>query len=439
MEGAASAEYWRNLGLRVDDEEFREAGAEARSLAVAITGVGDLRLLQGFKDAVAKGLERDLSADEVRERLAEELGPKSPEDIEGTDSRPWRVLVCAFDADQEGEVMGRIDLEIRTAMSRARHAGLWREVHLKALGGGVGSLLQYSADLRGGACEGHRSLHGLVRPHDDPVWRRFLPPNGLGCGCTLSVVDPSRALAIGLAPTSDGKLAEMLAGLRGDARTGFAPAEDPLLAIADALTWKYKNSEHTSEQHRRNAVEWEGFPELGAALRKRYESGVDVFAVVGHDVSSRSEMSLDIAVLPSHMPRNMAGRVVLVTDTGYKVILRELVRKLRNRTDRRFSSEQNSESEVRAAARMIMKSVLSGMLPGNVIAATMTELYVGTASDKVWIKFEHSNDSEHGQYYKMSGGLFIYDFDFWTREIRRHNKSFGVHKIKGTPTTRRIQ
>lgn len=43
----------------------------------------------------------------------------------------------------------------------------------------------YTAILDGRTRPAHRSLHGRVFLHDDPVWRSIWPPNGFRCRCTV--------------------------------------------------------------------------------------------------------------------------------------------------------------------------------------------------------------------------------------------------------------
>ncbi len=425
---AAAVAFWRNLGLRIDDEEFRNAGAEAQSLAVSIAGVGELKLLQAFKDAVGKGIERDLSVDQVKEQICEELNPGSPGDSAGKDS------VTVLDLEVMYGYEEHLDSEIRSGMSRARHAGLWREVQRKAVGEGGGFHFQYSADFKGSACEGHRSLHGLVRPHDDPVWRDLWPPNGPGCGCSVNALDPSQASAPGLALTSDEKLAEMRSGLDGNCRFGSFPAEHFLLPYADATARKFKFAEDSIEQHRNNAIEWEALPGLGEALRQRYESGVDAFAVDKHDVSSRGEMSIDMAVLPAHVPKQLGGYVLSVTDKGYKTVQRELIKRLKVKAweDRHPASVAAPvESEPGTIAKNLMKTVLHRFESGNKIAIGVSDFLVSVLDDHIWIGFDFKIDVRSGlHYYAMCKAIYVRGLKYWIRQRRgKHNRYFEIFSM----------
>lgn len=423
---AAAVAFWSNLGLRIDDEEFREAGSEARSLAVTITGIGELKLLQAFKDAVSKGLERDLSADEVKEQICEELSSESPDSSPGKDSVSLSDLEVLYGCEEH------LDTEIRSGMSRARHAGLWREVQRMAVGDGGSALFQYSADLKGSACEGHRSLHGLVRPHDDPVWRELWPPNGPGCGCSVNAVEPSQASVSGL--TSDWKLAEMRAGLDGNNRFGAYPAEHFLLPYADATARKFKFAEDSVAQHRINAMEWEAFPGLGEAMRQRFENGVDTFAVEMHDASSRGEMTIDMAVLPVHVPKHLGGYVLSVTDTGYKSVYRELIKRLKVKAweDKHLASiAMPFESELGTRAKTLMKTVPHRFAVGNRIAIGMSDILVNVLEDHIWIGFDFRRDIESGlHYYAMSKVTYVRVLKYWINRRRgKHNRYFEIFSM----------
>lgn len=423
-----AVEYWRNLGLRIDDEGFNKAGAQAQALAITIIEVTELRLLQVFKDSVAQGLEKALSLDNVRALLFKEFGAESLEDETGDGEQAEKNLAARLELEEIDDA-GLLDPAIRTSMDRAMHAGQWRELQRGAMGGGEMPLLQYSASNAGGACDGHRSLHGLVRAHDDPVWREFWPPNGLDCSCVVNAIDRSQASALGLSLTSDERLSEMRSGLSGIIRRGFCIAEDPLLPLAEALTHKFKTAENTVEQHRRNAMEWEGIPRLAKVLQNRYEDGVDVFAVGKHDVSSRGEMSLDIAVLPSNFPHELGGHVVRVTDGVYKDIYRKLTKSLLSHQSLQRPAIPVSDDGMRGIALQIMKSVMSGLMPGNTITVGMSEFFLGTISEKVWIQFKHKDDSVGMHYYEMRRMLWVSSFLDWSKDKQKVNASFGAFTI----------
>lgn len=47
----------------------------------------------------------------------------------------------------------------------------------------------------------HRKMHGVIRPVDDPVWKKWYPPNGYNCRCKLRVITRAEAQRRNLKPT----------------------------------------------------------------------------------------------------------------------------------------------------------------------------------------------------------------------------------------------
>lgn len=64
---------WSNLALCADSSAFRRAEAEAQSMAVAIDGVTDLRVLKAFKDSIEEGLRNEQPVANIRESLIHDL------------------------------------------------------------------------------------------------------------------------------------------------------------------------------------------------------------------------------------------------------------------------------------------------------------------------------------------------------------------------------
>lgn len=434
---ADSVEYWGNLGLRIRDEGYLNAGMRAQSLAFTIDGVSELWLLQKFKEAIGEGLDDGMTVGEVRQLLRERLDEGVVTDGCVRDSDFKKALVAAREFKElfAGN-KNLLDSVISSCMARAESAGLWREMQRAAASDGRRRLVHYTLNDDKGVCSGHRALDGLVRPHDDTVWQDCWPPNGPGCTCEAHPLFEARAAKKRLHQTPDSQASGILEEVR---RSGsmFPSVEHHLLPFADALTKKFKAAENTVEQHMRNSVEWACHSGLDEALIGRFKDGVDSFAVDSHSASSRGEMSIDIAVLPSHMPRHLSGQVIVVTDTGYKEVFRELLDRkdfVENDLLRRKTRTGQSAMDRPQNAIEILKRVHYGWSVGNSIAVSASEFFVCADVGDIWIGFKFKEDRENGtHYYQMFKAIHAPDLRQWLRDRGKGRKETEIIEIKKGP------
>ena len=92
----------------------------------------------------------------------------------------------------------RLDLVYRNQMQISYHAGRARHIldHRDRF-----PYLLYDAIDDGRARPTHRKMDGHVAPVDSPIWRRWYPPNGHRCRCSVNPLTREQAEAYGL---SDG-------------------------------------------------------------------------------------------------------------------------------------------------------------------------------------------------------------------------------------------
>lgn len=175
---------WRDL-LERDPFGAAELERAGREVADLYSGVPDGRggtfYPHGF--ALAQAAEREV-AQRVRDRLAASIALGTPT------QETARIL-----AEEWSWPRAYAETVTRTTVNTATTAGRFVEAQRVAAAGiPVGFRFECVLDsnLRQGRPqdngENHRALHGLVARQDDPIWRRFSPPGGYSCRCTLSPV-----------------------------------------------------------------------------------------------------------------------------------------------------------------------------------------------------------------------------------------------------------
>ena len=96
--------------------------------------------------------------------------------------------------------------EYSFVQSSAQMAGKWEQI----MEDGDRYNLQYRTARDSNVRPEHADMHGITLPPSDPFWRRYYPPNGWRCRCTVTQVRKSKY------PTTDSAEAMAL----GDAATG---------------------------------------------------------------------------------------------------------------------------------------------------------------------------------------------------------------------------
>ena len=175
---------WRDLLERdpFGADELARAGREVADLYSGVPdGRGGVFYPHGF--ALALAADREV-AQRVRDRLAASIALGTPT------QETARIL-----AEEWTWPRAYAETVTRTTVNTATTAGRFVEAQRVAAAGiPVGFRFECVMDsnLRQGRPqdngENHRALHGLVARQDDPIWRRFSPPGGYACRCSLSPV-----------------------------------------------------------------------------------------------------------------------------------------------------------------------------------------------------------------------------------------------------------
>lgn len=83
-----------------------------------------------------------------------------------------------------------LETEYRTAFNNALAARQWVDFQADA---DITPLLRYDTANDERVREEHKELDQIVRPINDPFWRRWYPPNGWNCRCDVSAYEEGEA------------------------------------------------------------------------------------------------------------------------------------------------------------------------------------------------------------------------------------------------------
>lgn len=164
-------------------DALKRAGLEVEDVYGGVTDprTGALYFRHGFAAAQAADLE---VAAKVKERLVAGLA----------EGKPTAEVVEELQEDWSWPQSYAATV-VRTNYATAQTAGRFREA-TRLQDSGIAFGFRFDAvsdaDVRRGRPqdhgENHLALDGLVARVDDPIWRRFSPPGGFGCRCTISPV-----------------------------------------------------------------------------------------------------------------------------------------------------------------------------------------------------------------------------------------------------------
>lgn len=136
-------------------EAFYRLPAEKRALAFAVSGLARLDQAQAVADALAKFQAEGGTFEDFR-RLA--------------GGQDWRLP------------RHRLETIYRNAVQTAYMAGHWRRFEEAS---DDLPFLMYDAINDSRVRPSHMAMDGVIRPVGDPVWKRWTPPCGQRCRCTL--------------------------------------------------------------------------------------------------------------------------------------------------------------------------------------------------------------------------------------------------------------
>jgi len=106
----------------------------------------------------------------------------------------------------------RLNLIFRQHAQTAYSAGHWREFMNNAR---ERPFLMYSAVNDARTRPAHRAMSGFIARIDDPVWKRWTPPAGYNCRCSLISLTPDQARARGYDTQDHTAVAEPDPGFEG--------------------------------------------------------------------------------------------------------------------------------------------------------------------------------------------------------------------------------
>lgn len=112
---------------------------------------------------------------------------------EGTPFGAWKEEAAQDDA-LASLPHGRLETIFRNATQTHYQAGRWRSVER---GSAQRPYLMYSAINDTRTRPAHLAMHGFIARVDDPIWERWMPPNGHGCRCSTIQLSEGQALARG--------------------------------------------------------------------------------------------------------------------------------------------------------------------------------------------------------------------------------------------------
>lgn len=193
--------YFEQKGYKVSFD-WHEMKREAHTRAFTVAGVTGLDVLVDIRKAVEDAQKTGKSLESFKKELQPILekkgwwGKKNITRPDGSQkevdlSAPWRLKTI-----------------YQTNMRTAAMAGLYKGMKDSA---DVMPYWRYVAIMDGRTRDEHRQLHGKVLRHDDPFWRKYYPPNGWGCRCTVTAMTASQVKNRGI-KISDGEVMQAQIG-----------------------------------------------------------------------------------------------------------------------------------------------------------------------------------------------------------------------------------
>ncbi|MEM5789966.1 MAG: phage minor head protein [Syntrophobacteraceae bacterium] len=156
-------EYFRRK-LNLPTLTWTDVWQEMNARSFVVAGTMQAELIQGFREAVEKGIADGTTLAEFRKDF-DRIVQKHGWAYKG--GRAWRTSVI-FNTNlrvayQAGHYRQMMDPDVLAARP------YWR----------------YSAVMDGRTRPMHAAWNNLVLPYDDPWWKSHYPPNGWGCRCTV--------------------------------------------------------------------------------------------------------------------------------------------------------------------------------------------------------------------------------------------------------------
>lgn len=169
-------------GLRTSGG-WQEVWQEAHARTFTVANCSKLDVLQDIHDALVDAQKNGTTYNQFQDRLKPLLQKKGwwgkaidPETGEITATYPNSLRPVQYGSPR------RLQLIFDNNMRSAYMAGKFNAFTESA---STHPYWMYTAILDGRTRPSHRSLHGRVFRHDDPIWQFIWPPNGFKCRCTV--------------------------------------------------------------------------------------------------------------------------------------------------------------------------------------------------------------------------------------------------------------
>jgi SPP1 gp7 family putative phage head morphogenesis protein len=162
---------------------WQEVWQEAHARTFTVANCSKLDVLQDIHGALVEAQKNGTTYSQFQDRLKPLLQKKGwwgkaidPETGEITATYPNSLRPVQYGSPR------RLQLIFDTNIRSAYMAGKFNAFKESA---GTHPYWMYTAILDGRTRPAHRSLHGRVFHHDDPIWTTIWPPNGFRCRCTV--------------------------------------------------------------------------------------------------------------------------------------------------------------------------------------------------------------------------------------------------------------
>lgn len=172
-------EYFRSKGFAPREGRFdwRDTWREEHARAFVVAKAMQDDVLRDIREALQTAMEEGQTLAQFREGLTPKL-----------QARGWwgkSLMEDPLTGEMREVQLGsrhRLRVIFDTNMRTANAAGRWARIQRTKR---AFPYLEYRQIQRPSKRDTHEPYHGLIRPVDDPVWARIMPPNGFFCGCTV--------------------------------------------------------------------------------------------------------------------------------------------------------------------------------------------------------------------------------------------------------------
>lgn len=175
--------YFRSKGFAPREGRFdwRDTWREEHARAFVVAKGMQDDVLADIRNALQTALEEGQTLEQFRDGLTPRLQAKG-----------WwgkSLMEDPLTGEMREVQLGsrhRLKTIFDTNMRTAHSAGRWARIQRTKR---AFPYLEYRQIQRPSKRDTHEPYHGLIRPVDDPVWQRIMPPNGWFCGCSVRQVN----------------------------------------------------------------------------------------------------------------------------------------------------------------------------------------------------------------------------------------------------------